>query len=63
MKMETNGRSSCAGNSRHLNIRYFFDKDFVDKIEIVIEYFPALLMLACYFTKRYNKRCPEILEL
>ena len=31
MKMEINGRHSCTGNSRHIDIRYFFTKDKVDK--------------------------------
>ena len=26
MKMEINGRNSCTGNSRHIDIRYFFTK-------------------------------------
>ena len=31
MKMKINGRNSCIGNSRHIDIRYFFTKDRVDK--------------------------------
>ena len=31
IKMETNGRRSCTGNSRHIHIRHFFAKDLVDK--------------------------------
>ena len=27
IRMEKNGRNSCMGNSRHINIRYFFVKD------------------------------------
>ena len=27
IKMEKNGRNSCTGNSRHIDIRYFFIKD------------------------------------
>ena len=49
--MENNGRNSCTGNSRHINIRYFFVKDRVDKGELVIQYCPTLDMLADYFTK------------
>ena len=29
--METNGRNSCTGNSRLVNIKYFFIKDCVDE--------------------------------
>lgn len=46
-----NGRNSCTGNSRHINIRYFFVKDRIDKKEIKVEYCPSLIMLAVYFTK------------
>ena len=27
IRMEKNGRNSCTGNSRHVDIRYFFVKD------------------------------------
>ena len=46
-----NGRNSCTGNSRHINIRYFWVKDRVDNKEVRIEYIPTHLMLADYFTK------------
>mmetsp|Transcript_19478 Transcript_19478/g.22076 ORF Transcript_19478/g.22076 Transcript_19478/m.22076 type:complete len:153 (+) Transcript_19478:348-806(+) len=50
--MEKNGRNSCTGgNSRHINIRYFFVKDRVDKGELTIEYCPTGNMLADFFTK------------
>ena len=51
MLMEQNGRNSCTGNSRHINIRYFFVKDRVDKKEMRIQYCPTGLMLADYYTK------------
>lgn len=51
IKIERNGRNSCTGNSRHVNIRYFFVKDQVDKGEISVEYCPTHLMLADFFTK------------
>jgi hypothetical protein len=51
IKMERNGRNSCTGNSRHIDIRHFFVKDRVDKGEIQVEYCPTELMLADYFTK------------
>ena len=49
--LERNGRNSCIGNSRHINVRYFWIKDIVDHGEIRIEYTPTHLMLADYFTK------------
>ena len=49
--MEINGRNSCTGNSRHINIRYFWVKDRVDKGKIKIRYLPTHLMLADFFTK------------
>ena len=50
-RMARNGRNSCTGNSRHINIRYFFVKDRVDKKEIHIEHCRTENMLADYFTK------------
>ena len=51
LKMEKNGRNSCTGNSRHINVRYFFVKDRYDKGEIELQYCPTELMLADFFTK------------
>ena len=51
IKMEMNGRNSCTGNTRHINIRYFFVKDRVDKKEITIGYCPTECMLVDFFTK------------
>ena len=38
MKMEKNGRNSCTGNSRHVNIRYFWVKDRIEKGEVDLRY-------------------------
>ena len=51
IRMAKNGRNSCTGNSRHIDIRYFFVKDRVDKGELEIQYCPTYMMLADYFTK------------
>ena len=51
MKMEINGRNSCTGNSRHIDIRYFFTKDRIDKKEMTVEYCSTEEMIADYFTK------------
>ena len=49
--MLKNGRNSCTGNSRHIDIRYFFVKDRIDKGKMNMEYCPKQLMLAAFFTK------------
>ena len=46
-----NGRQSCTSNSKHVDIRYFFVKDRVEKKEIIIEHCPTDKMVADYFTK------------
>ena len=54
IRMAKNGRNSCTGNSRHIDIRYFFVKDRVDKGEMDIKYCPTGVMLADYFTKPFQ---------
>ena len=49
--MEMNGKNSCTGNSRHINIRYFWIKDRIDQKEVRVEYLPTHMMLADYYTK------------
>jgi len=51
IRMLKNSRKSCTGNSRHIDIRYFFVKDRVDKKEVKIEYCLTSVMLADFFTK------------
>ena len=51
IRMEKNGRNSCTGNSRHINIRFFFIKNRIDDKEVQIEYCPTYIMLADYYTK------------
>ena len=51
IRMAKNGRNSCTGNLRHIDIRYFFVKDRVDKGEVKIEYCNTEVMLGDYFTK------------
>ena len=51
MLIEKNGRNSCTGNSRHIDIRYYFVKDRVDKGELEIVYCPTEEMLSDFFTK------------
>ena len=49
--MECNGRNSCTGNSRHVDIRYFFVKDRIDKGEFEVKHCPTESMLADFYTK------------
>ncbi len=51
MKMEKNGRQSAGQRSRHINIRYVFDKDKSDKDEINLRYCPTGEMIADFFSK------------
>ena len=44
--MERNGRNSCTGNSRHINVRYFWFKDKIDQGDVKVEYLPTHLMVA-----------------
>jgi hypothetical protein len=51
IRMQKNGRASCTGNSRHIDIKHFFVKDRIDKDEIEVKFCPTHLMIADYFTK------------
>ena len=44
-KMENNGWNLCRVNSQHINIRYFFVKDMIDKKENEIVHCPTEIML------------------
>ena len=46
IKMGKNDLNSCTGNSRHINIRYLFFKNRVDKTDIEIVHCPTEVMLA-----------------
>ena len=49
--METNRRNTCTKNYRHIDIKYFWLKDRVNKKEVEIQYYLTHLRLADYFTK------------
>ena len=49
--MEKNGRNSCTGNSRHIDIRFFFVHDRVKAGDIDVLYCPTERMVADFFTK------------
>ena len=53
IKMGKNGKDSCTGRSRHIDIRHFFVKDRIDegKFGFTVEHCPTELMIADYVTK------------
>ena len=51
MKLEINGRKSCGKRTRHVEIRYFYIKDLVEKGKIKIKHCPTEKMVADFFTK------------
>ena len=51
MLMQNNGWNSCTGNSQHINMKYFFVKDRIDKKEVQVEYCSTHHMLADFYTK------------
>ena len=46
-----NGRKSSSKRTKHINVRYYFVKDRIDKKELTIEYCNTDNMIADYFTK------------
>ena len=51
MYMEQNARKSFTGNSKHIDIRYFFIADQVKKKEVNIQCCPIKIMLEDFFVK------------
>ena len=49
--MKEDRSNSCTDNSRHIDIRYFFSKDRVDKKKSSIKFCPTTKMLADFFAK------------
>lgn len=49
--LENNGRKSGSKRTKHINVRYFFITDRINKGEIKVEYCPTGNMLADFFTK------------
>ena len=56
IKMETNGRNSCTGNSRHIDIRYFFVHDRVKNGKLNVVFCLTGKMLVDFFTKPLQGR-------
>ena len=46
---DKNGRNSCIGKSRDINVRYFFVKDRRDKSEVRVKCCPNHLMLEDFY--------------
>ncbi|KAL7564335.1 hypothetical protein ACA910_007187 [Epithemia clementina (nom. ined.)] len=51
MKLEANGKASSGKRTRHLNIKYFFITDQIEKEQVIIEYCPTDELWADYMTK------------
>jgi hypothetical protein len=51
MLLENNGKMSSSKRTRHLEIRYFFVTDNINKKNLRVEYCPTDDMLADFFTK------------
>ena len=51
MLLETNGRASAGKRSRHLDMRYFFIHDLVDKKIISVQHCPTEEMDGDYMSK------------
>ena len=50
IRLERNRRRSCSQKTRHIDIRYFYLKDLVDRGVIDIEDCPTEAMIADFFT-------------
>ena len=57
IRTENNRKNSCTWNSRHINMRYLFVKDRLDKGEMKIVYCSTQMILADYFTNRSKDMC------
>ena len=54
--MESNGQKSAGKRSRHLNIRFFFVTNQVEKGRIKVVYCPTDIMLGDYTTKPTHRK-------
>ena len=57
IKMEKNGKKFCTGNSKHIDICYFFSKDRVKSNKISIAYCSIEHILAGFALKPYKETC------
>ena len=49
--LDKNGRASCSKCTKHLDVRYFFVTDRINKGDLQVEYCPTEDMVADFFTK------------
>jgi hypothetical protein len=49
--LEENGKKSSSKRTRHINIRYYFVTDRIEKGDVKVEYCPTSQMIADFFTK------------
>ena len=49
--LEKNGKMSSGKRTKHINVRYFFIKDLIERAMLKIEYCPTDKMMADFFTK------------
>ena len=63
--LEKNGVASAGRRSKHIDIRYFWMKDRIEKGELKVAYCPTELMIADFFTKPLQgglfKRLKEVI--
>ncbi len=51
IKLEQNGKTSSTKNTRHMEIRYFFVTDNIQRNKLSVKYCPTEIMLGDYYTK------------
>ena len=51
MLLENTGKKSRTKNTKHINVRYYFIKDWVETGDVVIKHCPTEKMLGNHFTK------------
>ena len=51
MLLENNRKKFSTKNTKHINVRYYFIKDWVETGDVVIEHCPMEKMLGDHFTK------------
>ena len=61
--MENNGRDLTNERFRHINIKRFFMKDRVDKVELAVEYCPTKLKITDCMTKLLQGKQFEIFRI
>ena len=62
IKLESNGFGSRGEKSRHINIRYFFIKDILQKEDIELKHCRTEKMVADYFTKPLQGRLFKLIR-